>query len=392
VSNFVEAVVENDALTLEQEVIELLEARFGTWEPAEAALSTWIIKAFTRIASTTREQAAAISKEAFKRFGETLVNVPPIQASAATVASTWTMIDDAGYTIPEGTLVTIAASGEEVFAFRTVEAVTVPAGATATAPGAVMLRCVEPGQDGNGLIADPQLSDNLAFIASIALAGVSAGGEDAESEDAYLDRLKERLQLLSLSLIVPRDFEIDARSHPGIARALCLPAYNAETETANVPLCYTVVPLDLAGHAPSALTREELRLSQAAKVPSGVDNFVGLPTHTAIDLLAEVVVAAGFDPAAVLAAVELRLAAYLDPANWGLPVGYGDPGNSSGWVNTDTVYRNELIAEVSNVGGVDRVVTLKLAKAGAELKASESIALPGIAPLTEPGSIEVSAV
>jgi len=390
VSNFVEALVENDALTLESEVFEALEAAFEGWVPAEGNLETFLTKAFARIASTNREQAARISKEAFKRFGESVVNVPPVQAAAATVASTWTMIDNAGYTIPAGTLVTITATGDEAFAFRTIEDVTVEATKTATKAGEVILQAVEAGEDANGLTDAPTLDDALAFVSVIALTDASSGGVDAEEEDAYLDRLVEQLQLLSLSLILPGDFEIDARAVAGIARALCLPAYNAETDKEE-PFCVTVVPIDAAGLACGAPVKAELLERQEEKVPSGVLNFVDDPTYTTIAVELEVTVLPGYEPAAVSAAVKARLASYLSPANWGLPTGFGDVSNSAGWVLRNTVYRNELISEADRVAGLDRVVTLKLAT-GEAPKVQESVALAGVAPLTKAGEIKVSVV
>jgi uncharacterized phage protein gp47/JayE len=391
VGDFVEAIVDNDALELEQEIIEALEARFEGWEPAEGNLEIWLIKAFARIASTTREQVARISKEAFKRFGESVVNVPPIHAAAATVSSTWTMTGSVGYTIPAGTLVTIAAAGDEAFGFRTIADVTVEATKSATAVGEVVLRAVEPGEAANGLDADPSLSDSLAFVSKIELDGVSSGGVDAEDEDAYLDRLTETLQLLSLSLVVPRDFEIDARAVAGVARALCLPAYDGDAELDEQPLCVTVVAVDENGQALGAPAKEELQARQAAKVPSGVNNFVLDPTYTSIDVEAEVEVLPGNDPASVTAAVTTRLQAYLSPANWGLPSSFGDLSNSAGWVLVTSVYRNELISEIDKVPGVGRVVVLALAKTGDVLKVQESVALSGVAPLTEAGDIEVNA-
>jgi hypothetical protein len=390
VSEFVEAIVDNDALALEQEVIEGLEAQFEGWEPAEGNLETWLIKAFARIASTTREQAARISREAFKRFGESIVNVPPIQAAPASVASSWTMIDDAGYTIPAGTLVSIIAAGDEAFAFRTIGDVTVDAGTSATAVAEVVLVAVEPGEAANGLSADPRLLDSLAFVDKIELDAVSANGVNAEDEDTYLARLTETLQLLSLSLVVPRDFEIDARSVAGVARALCIPGYDGDVALEDQPLCVSVVAVDQTGAPLGSPAKEALRARQAAKVPSGVNNFVIDPTYTEIDIELEGTALPGFTLTDVEAEVAAALAAYLSPARWGMPSGFGDLANTAGWELVDAVYRNELIEVAGRVAGFGRTVSLKIAKAGDPLETQESVLLNGIAPLTEAGSITVT--
>ena len=384
-STFTEAVIENDPTVLEQTVIEELEAAFEGWEPAEGNLEVWIIKAFARIASTVREQAASTSVALFKRFGEAIVNVPPIQAAPATVESLWTMVDNAGYTIPVGTQVAIAASGDLSLGFITAKEITVAPGSTTAS---VPLEAVESGAEGNGLTADPSLIDALAFVESIELEGTTANGVDEEDEDDYLDRLVEDLQLLSLSPIADRDFEIDARSVPGIARAKCIEAYNADEEKEEA-LCVSVYPVDEDGAKLSSGVKEELQKRQEAKVPSGVNVFVDDPTYTKLDVTAAVVVKTGFDKTTVIAAVESRLAEYFDPAKWGVP-SQGDASTSSGWENRTTVYRFELISELYRVGGVDRVKSLELAKHGSALGTAD-VALTGVVPLTEAGDIEITA-
>lgn len=387
-SAFVEAVTDSDADLLEQQVYDEIEAAFEGWIPAAGGLEVWLTKAFARISSTVREQAAETSAAAFKKFGETIANVPPILPAPATVASTWTMVNNSGYEIPAGTQVAIPANGEESAGFEVAEAVTVEPGETATAAGGILLVAVEPGTAGNGLSEAPELIDTLAYVESIALTGVSSGGVDEEDEDAYLNRLTEELQLLSLSLIVQRDFEIDARAVAGVARALCIPGFDAEKETEENPLTLTVFPVDENGAALSAGVKEELQERQAAKVPSGVVNYVADPTFTAIDVTTEIVVLPGFDPEATVAAVEARLADYLSPATWGT-LGVGDASTSTGWVNATKVYFFELSSEIDRVPGVDRVISVKLAETEGELKA-EDVTLKGPAPLAEPGTIVVS--
>ncbi len=378
---------EADASSLEQRVIEALEAAFGEWTAAEGNLEVWLTKAFSRIGASVFDQAALLSTGAFKQFGEEIVNVPPIQAASATVGSTWTMVDNAGYTIPVGTQVNIASSGDESFGFEVVEEVVVEPGSTTTEAGEVLLQAVIPGEAANGLTADPVLSDALAYVSAIELAGTTSGGVDEEEEDDYLDRLVEALQLLSLSLIVGADFEKDARAVAGIERAKAIEAYNAD-EAKEEPLCVSVYPVDANGAKLSSGVKEALQERQQAKVPSGVLVFAADPEYTKVKVTTQVAVLSGFDPEAVIAAVEARLAEYLDPSNWGIPT-QGDTSTNSGWVNQTTVYRFELVSVVDRVGGVDRVVSLTLAKQASELGTAD-VALPGVVPLTEAGTISVT--
>lgn len=377
---------EVSAATLEQETTELIEAALEDWKPAKGDQLTWAIKAFARLNAGVFGQAATMERGAFKRYGETIVTEPPVQAAAASVESTWTLVDDAGYTIPAGTQVTVAAAGDLVVGFFTVGDVVVAPEATVAT---VLLQAIEPGVGGNGLSADPELSDSLAFVASIGLDGVTDGGVDEEDEDTYLNRLVEEIQTRSSSLILPRDFEIDARSVPVVDRALCIRNYNAETEEEGVALCQTIVPITSAGLSPAEPIREALLARQVAKLITDVEHFVGIPDYTKINGKTEVEVETGFDPATVLAALEARWEEIFDPAKWGLPR-QGDSG--SGWENRKKVYRLKVIGELERVGGVARVVTYKHAKDPDALGTSEELTLAGVAPLTKPGTLEVSAV
>lgn len=389
---FTEALIENSASNAELESYEALEAAFAEWTPAEGNLETWLIKAFARISSVVRQQAGESSAAMFKKFGETIAGVPPILAAPASVQSTWTMVDTAGYTITAGTKVTIASSGEDSVAFEVVADVVIAPGSKATAAGGVTLRAVTPGIEGNGLSGTATPSDSTAATSateSIAIVGTTSGGVDEEDEDAYLNRLTEELHLLSLSLIVAEDFAKDARSVAGVARAIALPAYNGETS--GQALYVTVFPVTAAGAALSALKKEELQARQQAKVPSGVLVVVKDPKFTKVIVSAEVVSIPGYTPAAVKAAVEARLAEYLSPANWGLAI-FGDPSiNPSGWTNTTKVYINEVISEIDRVPGVQRVTSAKVAKFGGTLEAKD-LTLEGVVPLTEASTLTITAV
>jgi len=390
-SSFVNALADPVFGTLKAEVLATIRARFPDFEFSEGDPDDLLTNAFTRLAVIAIEQGTTLPRAAFGAFGEKIVNVPRIAAAPALVTSTWTLADDAGHTIPAGTQVTIAANAEESAGFVVVADVVVAAGASETAEGEVQLRAIEPGAAGNGLPGPVVLVDSLAFVESVAMVGVAAGGVDEEDEDAYLDRLTEDLQLLSLSLIVPRDFEIDARAHAGVSFALCVPGYDLSTKTADTPLTLTVFVKGADGGLVPAPEKEALRTSQQARVPSGVEVFVGDAKYTVIDVEESHTVLPGYEPAAIDAAVEAAIADYLSPARSGVPT-TGDPGSSGGWESVGAVYRNELISLCDRVPGVGRVVSLKLAKHGAKLESQESVALEGVAPATEAGTVTAAAV
>lgn len=359
-SKFAEVIADTDQASAKAEILETRQALLPDWEQSPGDLVDFTDDAYSRLSANNLQQVSSMGASAFAAFGQKIANVPPILAAPAVVMSTWTAIDDAGYPIEDGTEVAIPVTGGESKGFLVVGDYAIPPGSTSTDVAEVLLQALKPGAASNELSEDPRpISARTAFVDSITLEGTTTGGVDEETEDEYLDRLTEELQLLSLSVITPGDAEIDARSRPGIARALCIPGYNADTEEEDVPLCFTVVPIDDAGQSPSAPEREELQESQGEKVPSGVLNFIDVPTYTKVDQQVVITVLPGFEPAAVVAAARARLAEYESPANCGLPTS-GDTGNSAGWEITTAIYRNELIAEVDRVAGVGRVVTLLL--------------------------------
>lgn len=352
-SKFADLFPSVDPVTIKAEIVEQLEANVEGWEPHPGNLDMWLIEAKARLWLILLKQASTMGAAAFGNFGRTIANVPPILAAPATVTSTWTVIDEDGHTIEDGTEVKIPVPGGEPLGFVVVGDVTIAPGKTATAAGEVLLQAIEPGVAGNELSGEATPISTVAFVDTITLVGKTSGGVDEEDEDTYLGRLTKKLQTLSLSLILPRDFEIDARDTASVARALCIPAYNAETE-AEEALAMTVVPADAAGASSSAPVKAALKASQGAKLISGVKYFVADPTHTKVDVFPSIIVSAGFDPSTVKAAVKTRMAAYLASANWGIPAS----GESTGWENRTKVYFNEAIVEADRVQGVDRVTSL----------------------------------
>jgi hypothetical protein len=354
VSKFAELFPNVDPTAVKAEMEEAIRANVPGWEPKPGNLDTWINEAKSRLWAILIQQASTMGAAAFGTFGRTISKVPPILAAPATVTSTWTAINEDGHTIKDGTEVKIPVPGGEPAGFIVVGDVAITPGDTSTAAGEVLLQAIEPGTASNELGGEATPISAVVFVDTITLVGETSGGVDEEDEDAYLDRLTEKLQTLALSLILPPDFEIDARDTPGVALALCFPAYNAEAEEEEA-LAMTVVPRDAAGASCSAPVKADLKGAQEAKLISGVDYFLADPTHSKVDAFSSIVVATGFDPVVVVAAAEARKAAYLDSANWGV-----SSANPKVWENRTKVYFNELISEIDRVQGVDRVVSLLL--------------------------------
>ena len=142
----------------------------------------------------------------------------------ATAQTTWTMVDNQGYTVPAGATVGYQVLGNQLYQFQTVSSFTVPAGSLQTAPGAVLIQATAVGSLYNGLAAAdyPNLvlvNPSYAFVASISPTTTTSGGADPETTTQYLNRLSDQLQLLAPRPILPPDFAAMAQSVDGVYRA-----------------------------------------------------------------------------------------------------------------------------------------------------------------------------
>lgn len=216
-----------DPLQLTSDAFAFIQAQIAGWNPVEGNLESWLIEACARMVAVAAQVAAQVPLTIFEYYGGALLGLPPNNGAPAQVASTWTMTDDKGYTVPAGTLVTYPTSGNSFVMFQTAAAFTVPPGSTATAAGAVTLTATAVGTAANALAPGPMLPANpLAYVASVESTSTSSGGANPETNAAYLNRLSSQLQLLTPRPILAPDFSALAAQQPGVGRALAINDFN----------------------------------------------------------------------------------------------------------------------------------------------------------------------
>jgi hypothetical protein len=197
------------------------------WVPPEGALETWIIYACARMVAQLAQTAAQVPDVIFEYLGGALMGVPPNQGAAAECQTTWTMVDTSGYTVPAGTVVAFATSGNTVVQYATLQAFSVPEGQTSTAAGAVTVQAAAIGAAANGIAAGPMvIVDQLAFVSSVTSTTTTAGGADPETTAQYLNQLAARFQLLTPRPVLAADFAVMAAQVAGVNRALGIDNYN----------------------------------------------------------------------------------------------------------------------------------------------------------------------
>lgn len=219
---YIQFPVETDPEALAQQAFDRLRVIFPSWVPNDGNLDTIMIETLARMSAVVRTLASMVPEAIFRFFGETLLDILPIDAAAASGNSTWSVRDNAGYTIPVGTQVGVRKTGDELIPFYVLNAVTIPPGQTATASGAVQLVAVEPGLSGSGLTGAAELIDPLDFVSAVSIVGTTTGGIDGESDADYIDRLTGQLTLMAPRPILPGNFALMAQNIAGIHRALAI--------------------------------------------------------------------------------------------------------------------------------------------------------------------------
>ena len=385
---YIELPIETNPEVLAEDSFAYVQANFPGWVPNDANLDTIMVEVGARLAAEARDVASIVPVDIFAYFGE-LVGVPPIRAVPASVETTWTMIDNAGYTIPSGTQVGIRVAGDELVPFNTITETIIPPASTTALN--VLIEAVEAGgeQSQIGTVGGPvELIDTLDYVLTITQEVPTSGGVDAETEEEYLDRLRTRLQLLAPRPIIARDYAVLAEDIPGVERAIALDGYNPIDESTNNERMVAVVAVDTAGEAVSAPIKAEIdAYLQSLREVNFIVNVFD-PEYSTVDVTFAAVALPGFDPSVVEVAAEEAVAAYLEPSGWGLVASgaIGDSSESQNWVNQTVVRYLELTQVVNSVEGVDYVVSLTFRVAPAAY-ASTDVTLDGAVPLPRPGTI-----
>lgn len=213
-SDYIDAPIETDPQTLADDAYTYLQSQIPGWQPSDGNLETLLVEAMTSIQAELRDTASAVPTSIFRYFGG-LLGVDPIDEAPSQVLTTWTAIDNKGYTIEAGTLIGFRVGGDEIVQFEVQNEVTIPAGSTTTGVGAVLAVAVESGAANNGLggvgEAMELISPPLDWVSTIIMAEATGHGTDEEDDETYLSRLTIKLRLLTIRPVLPADFILAAR-------------------------------------------------------------------------------------------------------------------------------------------------------------------------------------
>lgn len=323
------------------------------WQPSP--IEQWLLSAVARIGVENVVLAGRVPLEIFMYFGESVLNVPALQATNAVGSVTFTTIDaDGPYTIVAGAQLDV-----DGVAFTTDIDLVIENGDTT---GTVTVTSVDVGDETSGLVGTSVelLSPTLLFVSSVALDGLTTDGTDGETGEEYADRLADELPTLSEKAILLSDFATLARRNPAVGRALAIDHYNPTGPDPAAEGHVTIAVTDTLGGVLSGGTKDDI----AAELSDDDNRVLNLVVHvidpafTTVDVAFTATMYDDWDAVTVAADAVAAVEAFLDPGAWGRPTF----GSGTDWIDETTLRRNDLIGVLYGVPGIRHVTALTLAR------------------------------
>ena len=336
-------IYDKDPQDIVDAALVVLQARLPEWTPSETNIELALLEA---MALEVAETIYTINRlpEVMVETLLALYEIERDQGVAPSVTIEFTMADNAGYTIDEGTEVSISISASENLSFFTDSDLIIAPGSTT---GTKTATAIENTISANGVAIGTscELVDAIEAVESIETTTVIAGGEAPEDDTTFLTRGIQRLQRLTDTLVIPEHFSQYALEKTYVTRAYAIDNYNSEAGSG--------VPGDHDGHITVVVYGDGANVSNGnkalllAELDDNASGNLGVhllnPTINTVNVAIAVKKVDAYTTGAIQTAVQTALTAYLNTATWD-------------W--SGTVRRNELITLVSNITGVDYVVSL----------------------------------
>lgn len=357
---------DKDAQDVFEAALVNLQSYLPEWEPREGHTEVVLMES---LALEVAESVFAINRlpGAIMEILLRLYGVERDLGAPPTASLTFTVSDTAGHTLPAGVRAALTLTTGESVVFTTTEAIVIPEGSSTGTAAAVGDMSTDAA---NGTTAGTSLDllDAVVFVERVELGSAVVGGAVEEDDTAWFSRGTQRFSRLVETLVLPSHFVSAALERTNVTRASAVDNYDPNQAG---------VPGDHAGHVTvavygdggplSAADREVLRSEFDLQAQANLAVHVVDPTLTTVDVTVTLEAQAGYSAAQIQSAATEALTAYLSPQEWP-------------W--TGTVYRNELIALLDRVTGVERVVSLDVPAA--------DLPLAGVAPLATVGTVTVT--
>jgi hypothetical protein len=359
---------------------ERVREQYPTWEATAGDPMTVVRDAVSVLYSDVAELATRGGEELFRYFGRGLAGLPPIDERAAFGQVTVTAIDANGpYVVPEGLeLEATGALGEPV-GFRTLAAVVIPNGATTAVAD---VEALVEGAAANGISGPAEFSEYIDYLTAVEFVGVTDGGEDAEGDAPYLDRLGDELEISTPRPVLPSHFAVLAR-RLGAYRATVIDGLDPGDGSTGNRAMVTLATVNEAGEPLPGVQATAIGVALEAMREVGWEVHMIDATYGVVDVAYTATAYPGEDPVATKAAADAALLDYLSPAKYGARE---DTGELREWINRPLIRYLEVAERLQRVTTLDTVDSLTIALNGGAM-GTANLTLPGYAPLPQPGAI-----
>jgi hypothetical protein len=374
--------VNRDLVEAQEAMTEVIRAVWPSWKADPADPMTVLRDAAAVLYTDAAIIASRVGEEIFRYYGINLAGIPAIDEVAATGTVEFTAQDTSGpYVVPEGLPIVGRNSSGELVEFVTATEATVPNGATTVEVAVV---ATEEGEGGNDISGTADFSSYVDYLTAVEFTEPTSGGQEAETLEAYLDRLSEELALMSPRPILLNDYAVLARKF-GAYRATVVDGLKVSDNTLGNAGYVAIAMLDdtgspMVGADADAIVAQIDAMREVGFVVQRLD-----ATENTIGVQWTGVAHAGADPDDVETAGNLALADYLSGLYWGLR---GHTGQEREWVNDSAVRWSSVMAALSRVEPLAYVTNLQLkVGAGAFAAHGADVAMTGRAPIPTPGTI-----
>lgn len=278
--------IDTDPDSIKQEFTDYIQTYYPNWQANSGQLDDLVASFVSLKMAVIADMASRVMRGIYTYFGSSIVNIKPIAAVNAQVATTWTAIDTASHTIDAGTPFGIRDALGDLQSF-TVDADTTFSGGSVTN---VVATATEAGAQANNLSGNLELNEQNDWLQVATTVAPSSGGTDGEDEETFLSRLTANLGLMAPRPILARDFALMARNIAGVERAAAidnwLPGTNEQqtiTHTATAGAFSTTIEAATSGSIVWNATAAQVKaaLEAATSIEVGDVAVTGGPLGTA---------------------------------------------------------------------------------------------------------------
>jgi len=355
-------VYDEDPVQLMNEILGAARGLLPNWRPEAGQIETVLSEAFAirsaSLANSINRVPAATTEVLLQLFGLTRSDGTK---ATATLTITFTDSDSFERTLDAGTefLFVDAVTGISYsFALDSAFTLNGPLSGTAAVTAVDVGSAYNVAASGKNLTL---ISANATFFESAVFSTNASGGTDAETDDEYFDRGVNLLASYTSAATTATQIKYYVGANKSYAKRVEVfnrRRYRDRDTTADdygthdgavlVAIASTVSnPASAAAEVVvTSSNLADLHSSLADRTPSGLIVDVMSAELAEIDVTASVVKKSGFAGSDVNTAIQTALKAYLNANTWN-------------W-STNTVRRNEVIALIDSVDGVDYVASLTM--------------------------------